>query len=689
GILAGSNPFVFTTANPLPTFIIQMLIIILMCRLIKFILSPLKQPSVIAEIIGGIILGPTAMGKIPGFKDAIFPKDSLPFINLVSNFGLVLFLFLVGLELDPRMLKESIRKSFVISLAGMAVPFGCGAAVSYALYNITEPETKTASFGVYLLFLGVAMAITAFPVLARILTELDLLTTPVGSITISAAAVDDATSWCLLALVISLINAGSGLTALYVFLLGVAYTLILIFAIRPLFIKLCVRTGAFENGPSQFIVFITLTLVFVSAFITDTIGIHAIFGGFIAGVIMPHEGGFARHITEKLEDLITVIFLPLYFTLSGLRTQIDTLDDGVAWGLVVLVIFTACVGKITGCLLAARLSKLQWRESLAVGVLMNCKGLVELIVLNLGLDAKLISPKTFAIMVIMALVTTFLTVPLISFIYPPSFYKQNGATIESGEEFSGETQDSGISNRILVCLNKLEHVPAIMTIVQLFQGSQSNSVTSKAGTEKTEASTLEVTALRLIELSDRNSSVMLHSESAITMRMDPVVNVFKAFGQLTSVGVNAFLRVVKPDDFANTIHRVAKEESSGLIILPWNGSGTIIDNTSDTPLEKLFNNQVKESMHTSSNHASFVRDVFRLSNCKVGVLVDRGLGVSTNEIARKESTHSFRRPIVEENTHVYLPFFGGKDDRAALELLVSFVEHSKVKLTVARYVNAD
>lgn len=369
------------------------MIIIVLCRLIHWPLSKLRQPRVIAEVIGGIVLGPSVMGRIPGFTDAIFPTASIPSLNVVANLGLVLFLFLVGLETDLRFLISNWRVALSVSAAGMILPFGLGCAISYGLYHSfhDDPGTKPIAFGTYLLFIGIAMAITAFPVLCRILTELKLLSTRVGVIVLSAGVGNDVVGWILLALCVALVNAGSGITALWVLLVCVAYMLFLTFAFRPLFLRFLEKTGSLQKGPSQSVVALTLLIALASAFFTQVIGVHAIFGGFVIGLICPHEGGFAIKITEKVEDLVAVIFLPLYFTLSGLSTNLGLLDSGIVWGYVVGVIAIAFIAKVTGGAVASRLCGLLWRESFSIGVLMSCKGLVELIVL-VSTDARRSSP---------------------------------------------------------------------------------------------------------------------------------------------------------------------------------------------------------------------------------------------------------------------------------------------------------
>lgn len=321
--------------------------------------------------------------RIPGFQAHIFPKDAMVGLNLVANLGLILFLFLVALEVDLRLFMKNWRVALSVGLAGMILPFGLGCGIAYGLYYQfrTDPGIKPISLGVYMLFIGTALSITAFPVLCRILTELKLLGTAVGVTVLAAGVGNDVVGWILLALCVALVNNGSGLTALWVLLTALGYILFLFFAIRPCFMWALRRSGSLHNGPTQSMVALTILLVLTSAWFTSIIGVHAIFGGFLVGLICPHEGGFSIKLTEKIEDLVSVLFLPLYFTLSGLSTNLGLLDDGITWGYVVGVIAVAFTGKIVGGTLAARSCKLVWRESLTIGCLMSCKGLVELIVL--------------------------------------------------------------------------------------------------------------------------------------------------------------------------------------------------------------------------------------------------------------------------------------------------------------------
>jgi Kef-type K+ transport system membrane component KefB len=380
GIIEGENPTQYKPKDPIILFIIQAGIIIIFCRLLHYPLSLMRQPRVIAEVIGGILLGPTVFGRIPNFTNTIFPADAMPNLTLVANLGLLLFLFLVGLEVDVRFLTSNWKIALSVGVGGMALPFGLGCGIAWGLYK-EFPATTPISFGVFCLFVGVAMAITAFPVLCRILTELKLLNTPVGIIVLSAGVGNDVVGWILLALCVALVNAGTGLSALWVLLTAVAWTLFLVFAVRPVILWILVRTRSIQDGPSQSIIALTLLLTLTSAFFTGVIGVHPIFGAFMIGIICPHDGGFAIKVTEKVEDLISALFLPLYFALSGLSTNLGLLNSALVWGYVIGIIAVAFCGKFIGASVAAKLCGLVWRESFAIGSLMSCKGLVELIVL--------------------------------------------------------------------------------------------------------------------------------------------------------------------------------------------------------------------------------------------------------------------------------------------------------------------
>jgi Kef-type K+ transport system membrane component KefB len=317
---------------------------------------------------------------------AIFPAESMPVFSNVANLGLLIFLFLIALEVDIRLFTQNWKAALSVGLAGMILPFGLGYAIAWGIYQQFPIAEESISFGVFGLFIGTALAITAFPVLCRILSELNLLRSNVGVTVLAAGIGNDVTGWVLLALCVALTNNSSGLAALWALLCCIGWTLFLVFVVRPPFIWVLGRTGSLQNGPTQGMVALTMLMVLASAWFTGIIGVHPIFGAFLVGLICPHDGGFAIKLTEKIEDLISVLFLPLYFALSGLNTNLGLLKDGITWAYIVGIIACAFAGKIVGGTLAARANKLLWRESFTIGCLMSCKGLVELIVLVSSAD---------------------------------------------------------------------------------------------------------------------------------------------------------------------------------------------------------------------------------------------------------------------------------------------------------------
>ncbi|GAE00058.1 K+ homeostasis protein Kha1 [Paecilomyces variotii No. 5] len=723
GILEGGNPTHYDPKNPITLFIIQAGIIIIFCRLLHWPLSKIRQPRVIAEVIGGILLGPSVMGRIPGFTDAIFPTDSIPNLNLVATLGLVLFLFLVGLETDLRFLARNWRIATSVSALGMILPFGLGSAISYGLYNQfrNEPGLAPITFGTYLLFIGIAMAITAFPVLCRILTELKLLGTDVGVIVLSAGVGNDVVGWILLALCVALVNAGSGLTALWVLLVFVGYTAVLGLVIRPLFLRFLERTGSLQKGPSQSVVAVTLLMALTSAFFTQAIGIHAIFGGFVIGLICPHEGGFAIKLTEKVEDLVSTIFLPLYFALSGLSTNLGLLDSGIVWGYVIAVITIAFVAKVAGGAIASRLAGLLWRESFTIGVLMSCKGLVELIVLNIGFQAKILSQRTFTIFVVMALVTTFATTPLTSWLYPKWYQVKverwrRGEIDWDGNSLKPDGDDNSSSSpnkptsllvQKLVVYLRLDTLPNVCTFLSLLGPSRDSKptlirvhhakVTRAAGKGSTAEESavaqapakkwpLEVHGVRLLELTDRDSSVMKVSEVHEYTVTDPVVNTFRAFGQLNDISMLGGVAVVPERSYADTILDMTREASADLLLIPWSESGSMSE------LQNYFSYD-RAARFMNGPYTSFAHDVLDGARTNVGIFIDEGFGQSEHNrppapkrTLSSMSVGSFNTRASNsanaENHHIFFPFLGGDDDRFALRFVLQLAQNDTVTATI-------
>ncbi len=400
--------------HPLATLLVQILVIIFAARAFGWMSSKIGQPAVIGEIIAGIVLGPSLVGMyFPDIFNAIFPAQSLPNLSILSQIGLILFMFVVGMELDLSILKNKAQDAVVISHASIILPFALGFALAYFIYPQFAPQNI--EFVSFALFLGIAMSITAFPVLARIIQERKMHKTRLGSIIITCAAADDITAWTILAAVIAIVKAGSAESALFTMLLSLLYVLTMIYLVRP-FLKRVGDIHSSRENLNKPIVALFFFVLLLSAFATEVIGIHALFGAFMAGAIMPQNEKFRNVFIEKVEDIALVLLLPLFFVFTGLRTQIGLLNDVNLWLITLGIILVATIGKFVGSAIAARYVGQTWRESLIIGALMNTRGLMELVVLNIGYDLGVLGPEIFAMMVIMALVTTFTTAPAIELI---------------------------------------------------------------------------------------------------------------------------------------------------------------------------------------------------------------------------------------------------------------------------------
>ena len=441
--------------HPLTTLLIQIIAVLLMVRLFGYLFNYIGQPGVIGEIVAGIVLGPSVLGAL--FPDAfqfLFPPDSLTNLELLSQVGLILFMFVIGMELDFSVLKNKINETLVISHAGILVPFLLGILSSYWIYE--EYAASQTPFLPFALFIGISMSITAFPVLARIIQERNMTKTPLGTLAIASAANDDVTAWCLLAVVIAISKAGSFASALYSVGLAVVYIVIMFLVVRPFLKKVGEVYANQEAINKTFVAFILLILI-ISSCITEVIGIHALFGAFMAGVVMPSNIGFRKVMMEKVEDISLVFFLPLFFAFTGLRTEIGLINSLELWFVCLLLVTVAVAGKLGGCAVAARLVGESWKDSLTVGTLMNTRGLMELVALNIGYEMGVLPPSIFVILVIMALVTTFMTTPLLHLV----------------ERFFAHREEKlSLKRKLILCFGRPESGRNLLSIYYLLFGQK-------------------------------------------------------------------------------------------------------------------------------------------------------------------------------------------------------------------------
>jgi Kef-type K+ transport system membrane component KefB len=393
--------------------LLALVVVIIAARLCGALCRRFHQPAVIGEVIAGILLGPSLLGRIsPDAMHAVLPSSAAPYLSIIAQIGVILFMFLVGLQLDAGQLRHRTHATISISHASILAPFVLGCALALWLYP--RLGTENVPFTVFALFVGVSLSVTAFPVLARILTDRGLQDSHMGVVALTCAAVDDVTAWCLLAVVVAIAKVDAT-GALRTLLLTAGYIAVMLLVVRPIVVR-AVRWSASRAVPGQTVMSVVVIGLLLSTLATEAAGIHAIFGAFLLGAVIPHDTDLARDLARKLEDLVIVLFLPAFFAFTGLRTEIGLVSSPTEWMICAVITLTASVGKFGGSFAAARFAGFDRRDATSLGILMNTRGLMELIVLNLGLDLGILSPTLFTMLVLMAVLTTLATTPILDLV---------------------------------------------------------------------------------------------------------------------------------------------------------------------------------------------------------------------------------------------------------------------------------
>ena len=586
--------------DPLAILLAQIITIILVARFFGWVFKKIGQPSVIGEIIAGIVLGPSLLGLyFPEFSAALFPVESLGNLKFLSQIGLILFMFVIGMELDLKVLKNKANEAVVISHASIVIPFTLGIGLAYFVYNRFAPEgVKFLSFS---LFMGIAMSITAFPVLARIVQERGIHKTKLGAIVITCAAADDITAWCILAVVIAIVKAGTFVSSLYIISLALIYVLLMIFIVKP-FLKRIGDLYGTKDSIIKPVVAIFFLVLILSSYATEVIGIHALFGAFMTGAIMPDVPKFRTIFIEKVEDVALILLLPLFFVFTGLKTEIGLINDPYLWKVTGFIILVAVVGKFLGSTLAAKFVGQSWRDSLTIGALMNTRGLMELIVLNIGLELKVLTPEVFTMMVIMALVTTFMTGPaldLINYIFKTKDVNDLEVILNHSKY------------RILISFGNNEKGKSLLRLA--------NSLIKKTK----ETSTITVMHLSLsdemhqfnMEDKEKNSFIPIVEESKILKQ--EITTIFKA-----TIDIETDIAdIANQGDFDLLLIGLGKSIFEGTILGKVIGFTTRIINP-DRLIDKFTG---KEGLFENSPFDERTRQIISKTKMPIGILIDKDL----------------------------------------------------------------
>lgn len=588
-------------ASSFGLLLLQTIVILIFARMVAWVFTKIGQPSVIGEILAGIILGPSVLGLFfPSAYSSLFPVESLHNISLLSQFGLIFFMFVIGMELDLGDIKKNFQKAFIISHTSIIIPFIMGAVLALFLYHdYAGAHSQLLTFA---LFIGVSMSITAFPVLARIIQEQGKMNTHIGIISMSSAANGDITAWCIVAVIMAIAQAGAPMSALFTVLFAAAYMLIMFYVVKPLFKIIGKAYNNKEVANLGLIALIFLTLL-VSSYVTEVLGLHALFGAFIAGVVMPEDVNFRRIMTEKVEDVSLSVFLPLFFVSSGLQTEIGLLNTPTHWWITLIIITVAIAGKLVGTYVSCRVVGESRRDSLYIGILMNTRGLMELVVLSMGYQLGILSPVIYAMLVIMTLVTTFITTPLIDL--TNRLWKEE------------KTEIIRDAYRIVFSFGRTTTGMLILNILDTFFPQKTT--------------TIEVTGLHMTVGTDVSPLQAEHFREES----------FRPLHQLNKrTGHDIIERYEVTDSPVNTMVRVSKETLADLFFF-----GASLD-FSDLPqdkqlrsLHRKYKSRLGIPLSTTTalfNVASLLRDrsdeIIRQMPCSIGIVIDRHLSAPARSI---------------------------------------------------------
>jgi Kef-type K+ transport system membrane component KefB len=593
------DSFMANLHHPLALLLVQIVTIILVARLFGWICMKMRQPSVIGEMIAGIALGPSLLGLyFPEFSAFLFPKESLGNLQFLSQIGLIFFMYIVGMELDLSVLRKKAHDAVVISHASIIIPFALGIGLSYFIYKEFAPDGV--QFSSFALFIAIAMSITAFPVLARIVQERNLQKTKLGTIVITCAAADDITAWCILAAVIAIVKAGSFASSIYVIIMAIAYVFLMIKVVRP-FLKRIADLQTGKGIMSKSVVAIFFLVLIISAYATEVIGIHALFGAFMAGAIMPENAKFRNIFIEKVEDVALVVLLPLFFVFTGLRTEIGLLNHGHLWITAGLIILVAVTGKFIGSALTAKFLRIGWKDSLTIGALMNTRGLMELIVLNIGYDLGVLSPEIFAMMVIMALFTTFMTGPSLDFIN----YIFKGKKSENEET----AEDNGRKYKVLLSFDGPESGSTLLRLADNFTHKMNGN---KSITAMNIAPVQELHAFEMQDFENEQFEAVVETSNELKLQ---ITTLFKASNDVE----NDLVNITNKGNYDLLLIMLRRSIYEGSLLGRLLGFTTKIINP-----ERLLNTvKGKSYMFNNSPFDDFTLGILDKSNIPVGIMVDK------------------------------------------------------------------